>query len=492
MTTALLLLIIGTYLFSLLWISIFSFGQAQLAWIYFRNKNQKITPPLAPKEWPSITIQLPIYNEKYVINRLLNAMEALDYPSHLLTIQILDDSTDETTELVEDFIFNQPHLTKQFVHIRRKSRVGYKAGALAHGLTLTSDPFIAIFDADFVPDSDFLMKSIPYFDQPLIGMVQTRWSHLNQKYSLLTQLQAFGLNAHFTVEQSGRNLSGSFINFNGTAGIWRKSCIEEAGGWTDDTLTEDLDLSYRAQLKGWKFKYVESITCPAELPVLVPAIKSQQFRWNKGAAESARKHLQNVVKANLPLRIKIRAILHLLNSSVFVFLFLAAILSIPMLYIKAEYPSLELLFHFGTIFVTGFLAITLFYWISSRAIHKNSGHFGRFFLLFMTFSMGLSLHNSLAIIEGWIGKKSPFIRTPKFNVIDNHHSWRSNTYVLSITKLDPHVWIELILAFYFSFGVIYGLFLSDFGLFIWHLMLAVGFFSLSLLSFKSAGYGAKA
>lgn len=485
----------GLYIFSLLWVTLFSFGQLHLAWIYLKKRQTKVKAPLPPQEWPNVTVQLPLYNERYVVKRLLQSMSELQYPSGKLTIQILDDSNDDTSSIIKEFLKANASSDITFQHIQRTNRSGYKAGALAYGLTQVPDQFIAIFDADFLPSSDFLYQAIPYFDNSEIGMVQGKWNHLNEDYSLLTQMQAFGLNAHFSVEQMGRNLSNSFMNFNGTGGVWRKSCIEEAGGWNDDTLTEDLDLSYRAQLKGWKFRFVETLACPGELPVMIPAIKSQQYRWNKGAAESARKHLPGILSSNLAGKTKLRAVLHLLNSSVFLFLLMAAILSIPMLHFKAQYPALNGIFQAGSVFLTGFVAIGIFYWVSTRAnvlSKKRLSYFIRNFPLFMIFSMGLALHNSIAIVEGWIGKKTPFIRTPKFNITEKGQRWNQNQYLGSLKKLQPSFFAELLLALYFSFGVAYGIYLHDWGLLLWHIFLAIGFFSMSILSILSLRHGAAA
>lgn len=422
-------------------------------------------------------------------------MLQIEYPKGQLTIQILDDSTDDTSSIIQNFLSENPSTDRKFQHIRRELRTGFKAGALAYGMTLTEDEYIAIFDADFLPPRDFLLHAIPHFDSQRIGMVQAKWHHLNENYSLLTQMQAFGLNAHFSVEQMGRHLSGSFMNFNGTGGIWRRRCIEGAGGWNDDTLTEDLDLSYRAQLKGWRFKFVESLACPGELPVMIPAIKSQQYRWNKGAAESARKHLPGILKSNLNSKTKIRAVLHLLNSSVFVFLLIAALLSIPMLYLKATNPHLAMIFQVGSIFLSGFIAIGIFYWISTRANmvkSKQTVYFIRSFPLFMIFSMGLSLHNAIAIIQGWMGKKTPFIRTPKFNITEKGQKWNKNHYLSGLKESQPSLFAELLLAIYFSFGIWYGLYLHDWGLLLWHIFLALGFYTMSLLSILSLRHASSA
>ena len=268
--------IIGMYMVSLLFLFLFSLGQLHLAWIYSRKKKRFAPVPAPTGFEPVVTIQLPVYNERYVVARLLNAVCALDYPREKLEIQILDDSTDDTTAIILELL---QHLRAKQLDIKllhRETRTGYKAGALDVGFQSARGEFIAIFDADFVPDPGFLKSTLPYFQHPRVGVVQTRWDHLNRTQSWLTRLQAFGLDAHFTIEQSARQAAGSFINFNGTCGIWRKACIADAGGWQSDTLTEDLDLSYRAQLRGWQFEYLDSVKTPGELPVEMPAIKSQQ------------------------------------------------------------------------------------------------------------------------------------------------------------------------------------------------------------------------
>ncbi|HKK12195.1 MAG TPA: cellulose synthase family protein, partial [Flavobacteriaceae bacterium] len=271
-----------------------------------------------PDEIPFVTIQLPVYNEMYVMDRLLDNIAKMDYPKDKLEIQVLDDSTDETVNTTREHIQKLKQTGLDINHITRTDRSGFKAGALKEGLKIAKGEFIAIFDADFLPNKNWLKRTIPYFKDEKIGVVQTRWGHLNRNYSLLTKIQAFALDAHFTLEQVGRNSKGHFINFNGTAGVWRKTCILDAGNWEGDTLTEDLDLSYRAQLKNWKFKYLEDVETPAELPVVISAARSQQFRWNKGGAENFRKMLMRIIKSHdISTKTKIHGLLHLLNSSMF-------------------------------------------------------------------------------------------------------------------------------------------------------------------------------
>lgn len=472
------------YSVSLLYIFLFSLGQLHLTLVYLKAKK-KIAPSPALQNFPVVTIQLPVYNEKYVIERLITAVSQLDYLSDKLEIQILDDSTDETTEIILKKIETLRPLGLDIQLLHRENRTGFKAGALEAGCQIAKGEFIAIFDADFIPNSNFLQKTIPFFQDEKVGVVQTRWGHLNEEYSLLTKLQAFGLNAHFSIEQSARSASGSFINFNGTCGVWRKATIVDAGGWSADTLTEDLDLSYRAQLKGWQFSYLQDIATPGELPIIMPAIKSQQYRWNKGAAETARKNFGRVITSSLSWKNKIHAFFHLFNSSVFVCLLIASILSIPMLYIKQGHPALERVFDIGIIFFIGFLSITFFYWIAAKQFQQKIG-VGNFIVLYTKFlivSMGLSLHNGIAVLEGLIGRKTPFVRTPKFNLTKGD-SWRRNSYVK--INLNGMTILEGLLCLYFIFGLIAGWQLHDQGLLLFHLMLALGFGSVFLYSVKPA------
>jgi cellulose synthase/poly-beta-1,6-N-acetylglucosamine synthase-like glycosyltransferase len=474
-----------SYSLCLLYLFLFSLGQLHLTWIY-RNSGKNL-PPVQPegKFEPHVTIQLPLYNEKYVVERLLEAVSQIKYPKNKLEIQLLDDSTDETTNILLRKIESLRPLGLDIKLIHRENRLGFKAGALDHGLHSAQGAFIVIFDADFIPQTDFLQKTLSYFDDPSVGVVQTRWGHINRDYSFLTELQAFGLDAHFSVEQGARNISGSFINFNGTCGVWRKQCILDAGGWMFDTLTEDLDLSYRAQLKGWKFCYLEDVVTPGELPVIMPAIKSQQYRWNKGGAETARKVFGAVLRSDFSATNKIHAFFHLFNSSVFLCLLVAGVLSVPMLYIKARHPELRGLFNLGIVFLAGFLSISLFYWTATKRFYSPArAKFIRLFPGFLIVSMGLSLHNGLAVLEGLIGRKTPFVRTPKFNVTNLKESWRGNSYVK--TRVNWVTLMEGVLCLYFVFGIIAGITLHDGGLIFFHLMLTLGFGSVFYFSIKPA------
>jgi len=478
-------LVLLIYLLALGYLFIYSLGQLHLTLKYLKVRKSKPQPTPELTSFPKVTIQLPVYNEKYVIERLIDAVCKIDYPLDCLEIQVLDDSDDETVDLAKEKINYYQSIGVDITHIQRAERKNYKAGALAYGMEIAKGEFLAIFDADFTPNPNFLIKTIPYFTIPEIGMVQTRWGHINRNYSFFTRMQAFGLDAHFTVEQTGRNSVNSFINFNGTGGVWRKSCIIDAGGWSADTLTEDLDLSYRAQINGWKFKYLEAVESPAELPILMPAIKSQQYRWNKGAAETSKKLLLRVYRQKLPFMTKLHATFHLLNSSVFLFLLIVGILSIPLMLIKFNHPQLDILFKVANLFLLGFFSIGFYFWVASKRTPFTNikESFIKTFFSFMTISMGLSLYNSLAVLEGFIGYKTPFIRTPKFNATNSNSGAKNNSYVNY--KLELTTIVELLLGIYFLAAIVLGFYLNDLGLVIFHAMLAMGFITISYQSLRA-------
>jgi cellulose synthase/poly-beta-1,6-N-acetylglucosamine synthase-like glycosyltransferase len=431
-----------------------------------------------PSNLPYITIQLPLYNELYVVERLIDAVVKFNYPKDKLEIQVLDDSDDESVEITARKVKEMKRKGFDIKQIIREERIGFKAGALEYGMNQCNGEFIGIFDADFIPGENFLMDTISYFEDEEIGVVQTRWGHINKDYSLLTKLQAFGLDAHFSIEQLGRNSGGHFINFNGTAGIWRKKCIIDAGGWEHDTLTEDLDLSYRAQLKGWKFKFLEDVESPAELPVVMSALKNQQFRWTKGGAENFVKMKGRIFNSSkMPFKTKMHGFFHLFNSAIFLCVFATAFLSVPVLYIKHLMPQYSLIFNFSSLFLASTLMLMIFYWHSyqnkGKNVFRSLARFMKEFVLFLATSMGMSLHNSVAVLEGYFGKKSSFIRTPKFNIVANGDKWEGNKYLVS--ALTPLTILEGFLALYFFFGIISSFFLKEYGLLPFHFMLFWGF-----------------
>lgn len=463
-------------------ILLYSLSQLNLLFNYIKARKQpspsEILDIQDPAKVPFVTIQLPIFNEMYVVERLLKNIAEINYPRQKLEIQVLDDSTDESVIKTEKLIRELQKDGLDIVHIRREIRTGFKAGALKEGLKSAKGEFIAVFDSDFLPQRDWLLQTLPHFKESNTGMVQTRWGHINRDYSLLTRIQAFALDFHFIMEQTGRNFGSHFINFNGTAGIWRKTCIIDAGNWNGDTLTEDLDLSYRAQMRNWDFKYLEDVVTPAELPVVISAAKSQQFRWNKGAAENFQKNFRLLYHDKTQSgTTKIHGFFHLLNSSLFFALLVIAVLSIPILYIKNSNPQYGLYFYIMAGFSVSVFIFLLCYWITWIRIYgKGIKSFLRFigmFFAFFSVAMGLSLHNTIAVLEGHFGKKSDFIRTPKFNINGIRDSWKENIYLNR--KISINIIPEVLLLLYFIFGVYSAFVLKDFGLILFHLMLVAGF-----------------
>lgn len=480
-------LIIGIYGMAMLFIFSYSIMQLSLLVRYRRAGAAGGVLPNMPSVVPEVLIQLPVYNEFYVIERLIDASVALDYPKDKLVIQVLDDSTDESFEVAQKKVDYWKAKGFNISHVARPERVGFKAGALQYGLSISDAPYVVIFDADFIPDTGFLKETIPYFQNANIGMVQTRWGHLNRDYSLLTKVQAFALDAHFTVEQKGRNLGEHFMNFNGTAGVWRRTCIDDAGGWHADTLTEDLDLSYRAQLKGWKFKFLENVVSPAELPAEMNALKSQQYRWNKGAAECAMKHVPLVFKKQkIPFSTRVHAVFHLLNSSVFLWIVVCSVLSVPLVFIKSTNPDYQTIFFAGSILVLSFLILAAMYFTAFvRAAPKTS--FFKFlwmYAAFLSISMGMSLHNARAAILGYSGKRTPFVRTPKWNLVGNAGTLINKRYTSA--KIPLITWVEGLFTIYFISALIYDFYIGEWGFVFMHLMLIFGFASVFVYSIRHA------
>ncbi|MCX8055373.1 MAG: glycosyltransferase [Ignavibacteria bacterium] len=459
---------------------LFGFGIHGLILLYYYRKtqNNKIKEPELPKELPMVTIQLPLYNEYFVVERLIRSVCNIKYPKEKLEIQVLDDSTDESQELCKSLVEEYKKKGFNIKYIHRTDRTGYKAGALKHGLEIAEGDFVAIFDADFVPNENFLLKTVPYFSNPQIGMVQTRWEHLNEEYSYLTRAQALALDGHFVLEQQVRNKAGFFINFNGTAGIWRKSAIIDAGNWEPDTLTEDLDLSYRAQLRGWKFVYLNDVTSPAELPADINALKTQQFRWTKGAVETAKKLLPRVLKADIPLKVKLECFVHLTSNIVFPFIIIVALLNVPIVLIKNTVGGFDQFYSFMSVFVLASISTFLFYMYAQKAIHLDWRRRLLLFPVFLAGSMGFAVNNTKAVLEALIGKKTGFARTPKEGIIGTAPKPKVKKY-----KSNKFSWIvlfEILLALYFVVGV---------GISVYYLEIAaIPFQLLFLLGFGTVGY----
>lgn len=440
--------------------------------------------PTTSGKLPSVTIQLPVYNERYVVGRLIDCVCALDYPPDLLEIQVLDDSTDETSEIIREKVEAYWSKGIRIQHIRRPTRTGYKAGALAHGLEYASGECIAIFDADFLPAQDFLRQCVPYFNDPHIGVVQARWTHLNEGHSILTRLQAFQLNVHFAVEQPGRAQSRLFLQFNGTAGVWRKAAIIDAGGWHADTLTEDLDLSYRAQLRGWQIRYLPHVVSPAELPAEMSSLKAQQFRWMKGGAETARKLFFTTWSSGLTAVKKYFATHHLLSSSIFLCVFIVALLSIPLSYFSSIIPGMLRLHIIG---LAGLVSTGMVYYVANaRTSWRPDSRIKQvlswlwMFPVFLALSMGLSFHNSVAVLQGLFGRISPFVRTPKSSAVSGTFTGSPHQYLNG--KLPMGTWAEGLLSLVFLTSAISG-YLSEQRLFvIFHIVLAAGFGTICFFS----------
>jgi cellulose synthase/poly-beta-1,6-N-acetylglucosamine synthase-like glycosyltransferase len=464
----------------LLLVFFYSCLQLSLAIAYVRNKKKKNfapSPIYDPATTPKVTIQLPMFNELYVAERIIETIAKFDYPADKLQIQVLDDSTDETKDVIAKKVAEVAARGVNIQHIHRVDRTGYKAGALDAAMDRVEGDFIAIFDADFIPDPDFLIRTMPSFDADNVGVVQTRWGHINKSYSILTELQAFGLNGHFAIEQGGRNSAGHYINFNGTGGIWRKKCIEDAGGWEHDTLTEDLDLSYRAQIKGWKFRYLEDVIAPAELPITMSALKSQQHRWMKGGAECFVKMWRRLLTAkNVKFADRVHGLSHLFNSSVFMFILIVSLLSLVVLHIKDSFSDLNYILQYMAFFIISTIFLMYYYWNAYRdKTERKFNSFIRFvgrFFQFLVVSMGLSLSNTVAVIEGYLGIKSSFVRTPKFNV-SKKSEFKGNKYdkkSLSIINI-----LEGILMVVFGYTAVVRAVYGDFGMLPFHLMLACGY-----------------
>ena len=479
-------LILSAYIVSLS--ILFFFGSHGFNMIYYYFKTFKMrTEDMDEKdfimeEYPAVTVQIPLYNEQYVITRLIDSVIRLDYPKDKLEIQILDDSTDETTQIIDDHIKQYREQGFDIAHIHRTNREGFKAGALKVGLETAKGEFVAVFDADFIPRKKFLKRAIPYFSKDKkLGLVQTRWEHLNREYSLMTKTQAIALDGHFVIEQAVRNRAGFFINFNGTGGVWRKECIFDAGNWEADTLTEDLDLSYRAQMKGWKFRYLVNFTSPAELPSDIGALKSQQFRWTKGAIETAKKIYPKVLRSDMSFKLKFQAFIHLYCNLAYPFILLAAILNLPVMLIKltGQYDGV---FKFMSVFIFAFISSFIFYLYSQKDVYPDWQKRIIYFPVFLAGSMGFSVNNTKAVFEGLLDKKSEFVRTPKYQIMDKKDSWKGKNYVNK--KLSFTTYIEAFLAVYCFIGVIIAVATAQVAAIPFQLMFCGGFTTVSVLSIR--------
>jgi cellulose synthase/poly-beta-1,6-N-acetylglucosamine synthase-like glycosyltransferase len=461
-------------------LAIYGWHRYYLVYLYMKNKDKTPQPLPPPEVLPRVTVQLPIYNEMYVADRLISSVCELDYPRELLEIQVLDDSTDETKDISELAV--RRHAARGFdIHyIHRVDRSGYKAGALDAGLRVATGEFIAIFDADFIPPRDFLKRTLPYFEtDPKVAMVQARWGHINQNYSLLTKIQAILLDAHFVLEHGGRNRAGCFFNFNGTAGIWRREVIPDAGGWQHDTLTEDLDLSYRAQLRGWRFIFLPDLVAPAEVPVEMNSFKSQQHRWAKGSIQTCLKLLPAILRSNQPFAVKAEAFFHLSANFNYVLMSVLSILMFPAMYVRYSMGWTEMLLIDIPLFLAATMSFCNFYMVSQRELYADWKMRLKYLPFLMSIGIGLCVNNTKALLEAVFGKQSEFARTPKYGIELQTDEWVGKRYHQSV-GIQPL--IEIALGLYFTATVFYALTNGIYGTLPFLMLFQVGFLYMGLLS----------
>jgi cellulose synthase/poly-beta-1,6-N-acetylglucosamine synthase-like glycosyltransferase len=470
---------LAAYFFVLIILAVYGWHRYYLVYLYMRNRDKepKPQPPLDPL--PVVTIQLPLYNEMYVADRLIEAVGAIEYPRQLLEIQVLDDSTDETRSIAELAVRRLAAQGVDIKYYHRLDRVGYKAGALEAGLKVARGEFIAIFDADFIPTGDFLTRLMPHFSDAKVAMVQARWGHINEDYSLLTKIQAILLDGHFILEHGGRNRGGRFFNFNGTAGVWRRAAIDDAGGWQHDTLTEDLDLSYRAQLRGWRFVFVPSVIAPAEVPVEMNAFKSQQHRWAKGSIQTCRKLLPRILKSDLPFGVKAEAFFHLSANFNYILMCLLSILMFPSMVIRYNMGWYEMILIDVPLFFAATFSFCNFYMVCQREIHSDWRARIKYVPFLMSVGIGLSVNNTRAVFEALFNKDSEFTRTPKYRIEGDTDEWVGKKYRQSVA-VQPLV--ELALGLYFTATVFYALANGIYGTLPFLVLFQVGFLYTGLLS----------
>jgi cellulose synthase/poly-beta-1,6-N-acetylglucosamine synthase-like glycosyltransferase len=470
---------LAAYFFVLVILAVYGWHRYYLVYLYMKNKDQSPVPDATFEKLPPVTVQLPIYNEMYVADRLIDAVCQLDYPRDLLEIQVLDDSTDETTTIAERAVRRHALNGVKITFMHRTDRRGYKAGALEAGLKVASGEYVAIFDADFLPSPDFLRRTIHFFTNPQVAMVQARWGHINENYSLLTKIQAILLDGHFVLEHGGRNRAGLFFNFNGTAGIWRRTAIADAGGWQHDTLTEDLDLSYRAQLRGWKFVFLHDLVAPAEVPVEMNAFKSQQHRWAKGSIQTCRKVLPAVLRSKLPLGVKAEAFFHLTANFNYLLMCVLSVLMAPSMVIRYNMGWYEMLLIDVPLFFAATASVANFYMVCQRELHKDWSTRLKYLPFLMSIGIGLTVNNTRAVIEALFRKETEFARTPKYRIEAQADEWIGKKYHQSVVA-QPMV--ELALGLYFTATVFYALANGIYGTIPFLMLFQIGFLYTGLLS----------
>jgi cellulose synthase/poly-beta-1,6-N-acetylglucosamine synthase-like glycosyltransferase len=473
-------LILVLYFFVLSILAIYGWHRYYLVYLYMKNRDRVPKPVPPPANLPPVTVQLPIFNEMYVADRLITAVAEMDYPRELLEIQVLDDSTDETTGIAELAVRRLASRGLNIRYLHRVDRRGYKAGALDAGLKESGGHFVAIFDADFVPPRDFLLRTLGYFEaDPKVGMVQARWGHINQDYSLLTKIQSILLDAHFVLEHGARNRAGCFFNFNGTAGVWRREAIESAGGWQHDTLTEDLDLSYRAQLAGWRFVFLPDVVSPAEVPVEMNSFKSQQHRWAKGSIQTCVKLLPKILRSNQPVGVKAEAFFHLSANFNYLLMSVLSVLMFPAMYVRYNMGWTEMLLIDVPLFAAATLSVCNFYVVSQRELYADWRQRLKYLPFLMSIGIGLCVNNTRAVLEAMFGRQSEFARTPKYGIEQDSDEWVGKKYHQSV-GVQPV--IELALGLYFTGTVFYALANQIYGTLPFLMLFQIGFLYTGLLS----------
>ena len=460
-------------------LAVYGLHRYHLVYLYFKYRDNRPRPKGKLAQLPTVTVQLPIFNELYVVERLIESVCGMNYPRHLLEVQVLDDSTDETRRVAERLVRKYAAAGFNIQYLRRPGREGYKAGALEYGLKRASGELIAIFDADFAPGPGTLLDTIEFFSDPQVGMVQIRWGHINRDYSLLTKVQSILLDGHFILESGTRNRSGRFFNFNGTAGIWRRVAIEEAGGWEHNTLTEDLDLSYRAQMKGWKFIFLPEVTAPAEIPVDMNSFKAQQYRWAKGSIQTAKKILPRILLGDWPLRVKVEAFFHLSANIAYPLMVVLGLLLFPALIIRFHQGWFELLLLDLPLFMAATFSVSSFYVVSQREVYRDWKSRLKYLPFLMSVGIGLSVSNSKAVLEALLGIQSSFIRTPKFRIEVVRENWKRKRYRARVGLLP---YCEIALGLYFAVMVLYAVDTSIYGTIPFLLLFMTGYLYTGLMS----------
>jgi cellulose synthase/poly-beta-1,6-N-acetylglucosamine synthase-like glycosyltransferase len=453
-----------------------------MVFLYYRHRRKAAKVEKTWETLPPVTVQLPVFNELYVTDRLIDAACVMDYPREKLQIQVLDDSTDESADVARRKVEEWKAKGVDIEYIHRTDRTGYKAGALDHGLKTAKGDFVALFDADFVPNADFLQKTVHYFTDPKVGCVQARWGHINKEYSILTRLQSIFLDGHFIMEHAARNRSGRFFNFSGTAGMWRRESISDAGGWQHDTLTEDLDLSFRAQLKGWRFVFVQDVVTPAELPVDMNGFKSQQHRWVKGSMQTSKKLLKDVIQAPIPFHVKTEGVVHLMGNTAYILTLFLALMLFPVTYFRPQLEMRTSVILDLIVFASATLSVCIFYLTSQREIYGIRGVIRTILYTPMLLSMGIGMcvSNAKAVFEGLTTRGGEFVRTPKYAINAAKDTFKGKKYKVALTKALP--FMELALGLGFGWVVYYSFMHGMYGAIPFQMLFFVGFTYVAFLS----------